>query len=112
MQDQEKVNEWAVGSVLVCDTSFSFSKCSIVRETATTWVLDDGTKIKKGTRNPIGERGYGARYFYSSNETEGMMIITKMKKWQMVDTLKKFAWEMLGYDKLKQVVDFLKELTK
>lgn len=112
MQDQEKVNEWAVGSVLVCETSFSFSKCSIVRETATTWVLDDGTKIKKGNRKPIGERGYGARHFYSSNETNGIRIITKMEECQMVDTLKNFGWGKLGYDKLKQVVDFLKELTK
>lgn len=112
MQDQEKVNEWAVGSVLVCETPYSFSKCSIVRETATTWVLDDKTKIKKGNRNPIGELGYGARIFYSSNETEGMRIITKMKECQMVNTLKKFEWGKLGYEKLKQVVDFLKELTK
>lgn len=112
MQDQDKVNEWAVGSVLVSETPYSFSKCSIVRETATTWVLDDGTKIKKGTRKPIGERGYGARHFYSTNETEGMRIITKMKECQMVNTLKKFEWGKLGYDKLKQVVDFIKELTK
>lgn len=112
MQDQEKVSEWAVGSVLVCETPYRFSKCSIVRETAATWVLDDGTKIKKGTRKPIGEQGYGTRHFYSSNETEGMRIITKWKECQMVDTLKKIEWGKLGYDKLKQVVDFLKELTK
>lgn len=112
MQYQEKVNKWAVGSVLVCETPYGFSKCSIVRETANTWVLDDETKIKKGNRNPIGERGYGARIFYSSNETEGMRIITKMKEFQMVYTLKKFEWGKLGYDKLKQVVDFIKELTK
>ena len=49
------MNEWKVGDVVVCETPFIFNKKSIIRETQTTWVLDDGTKIKKGQRKPIGE---------------------------------------------------------
>lgn len=106
------MNEWKVGDVVVCETPFIFNKKSIIRETQTTWVLDDGTKIKKGQRKPIGENGYGARLFYSLNEPEGKKIIENMKKARMVDMLKKYEWGKFNYETLNKIVTFLNGIEK
>lgn len=106
------MNEWKVGDVLVCETPFIFNKKRIIRETQTTWVLDDGTKIKKGQRKPIGENGYGVRRFYSLNEPEGEKIIENMKKASMVDMLKKYEWRKFNYETLNKIVTFLNGIEK
>ena len=68
---------WNVGEILVYENSWNSGKTKIVRETPTTFVLENGDKIKKGRRFPIGEHGYGIACYYSANEPEGKRILDK-----------------------------------
>lgn len=100
---------WKVGSRLVCSTTTVYGNY-IVRDTRTMWILNNGVKIRKGERRPVGEHGYGTRRYYSVDEDEGKKILSEIEKYKLVSALKSYPWDKCELEKLKKVVEYVRGL--
>ena len=98
---------WKVGEILVYENSWNIVKTKIVRETPTTFVLENGDKIKKGRRFPIGVHGYGSPCYYSTNEQEGKRILDKFIRYGKIRKLSNCNWENLSDAKIDSILEIL-----
>lgn len=99
----ETKDDWKVGDILVYNSPYLSGRRKIVRETATMWILDEGTKIRKGSRSSVGEHGYGKRYYYSIKEDEGKKINDSINSYTL-------SYEIAHYDFTKLTLDELKKV--
>ena len=98
---------WKVGEILVFENSCNSGKTKIVRETPTTFVLENGDKIRKGRRFPIGEHGYGIACYYSANEPEGKRILEKFIRNEKIRKLSNFNWKNLSDEKIDSILKII-----
>ena len=98
---------WNVGEILVYENTWNSGKTKIVRETPTTFVLENGYKIKKGRRYPIGMHGYGSPCYYSANEPEGKRILDKFIREWKIRKLSNCNWKNLSDAKLDSILKIL-----
>lgn len=107
---EQGTENWKIGSILVYESSLCSGRRKIIRETTSTWVLDDGIKIKKGFRNPIGERGFGTRHFYSIEEEEGKKILDSIQKESIIYWIKNHDYKNLSTDNLRKIKNYIMEI--
>ena len=98
---------WNVGEILVYENTWNSGKTKIVRETPTTFVLENGYKIKKGRRYPIGMLGYGSPCYYSENEPDGKRILEKFIRNEKIRKLSNCNWKNLSDAKLDSILKIL-----
>lgn len=98
---------WKVGEILVFENSWNSGKTKIVRETPTTFVLENGNNIRKGRRYPIGEHGYGSPCYYSANEPVGKRILDKFIRERKICKLSNFNWKNLSDEKIDSILKIL-----
>ena len=98
---------WNVGEILVYENTWNSGKTKIVRETPTTFVLENGYKIKKGRRYPIGMHGYGSPCYSSANEPEGKRILDKSIREGKIRKLSNSNWKNLSDAKLDSILKIL-----
>ena len=98
---------WKVGEILVYENSWNSGKTKIVRETPTTFVLENGYKIKKGRRFPLGMHGYGSPCYYSANEPEGKRILEKFIRNEKILKLSNCNWKNLSDAKIDSILEIL-----
>ena len=102
----QEINQ-KVGEILVYENSWNSGKTKIVRETPTTFVLENGDKIKKGRRFPIGEHGYGIACYYSANEPEGKRILDKFIRDGKIRKLSNCNWKNLSDEKIDSILKII-----
>ena len=98
---------WNVGEILVFENSWNSGKTKIVRETPTTFVLENGNKIRKGRRYPIGEHGYGSPCYYSANEPVGKRILDKFIREGKICKLSNCNWKNLSDEKIDSILKII-----
>ena len=98
---------WNVGEILVYENTWNSGKTKIVRETPTIFVLENGYKIKKGRRYPIGMHGYGSPCYYSANEPEGKRILEKFIRNEKIRKLSNCNWKNLSDAKIDSILEIL-----
>lgn len=98
---------WNVGEILVYENSWNSGKTKIVRETPTTFVLENGYKIKKGRRYPIGVHGFGSPLYYSVNEPEGKRILDKFIRDIKIRKLSNCNWKNLSDEKIDSILKII-----
>lgn len=100
---------WKVGEILVYEDSWSGGKTKIVRETPTTFVLENGNKIRKGRRFPIGQHGFGVAYYYSTNEPEGKRILEKSIREKKIRYLSNYNWQNVSDEKIDSILKIMEK---
>ena len=106
--NQDNPMEWKVGDELYSSSNNSyFEKNTIVRETKTTFVLDNDEKIRKGKRRLIGHE-YSSLY-YSEKSDYGKVLKQKYERFTIEKTLKIIPLELLSIEKLKKILEIINE---
>lgn len=106
--NQDNPNEWKVGDELYYSSNLSyFGKNKIVRETKTTFVLDDDKKIRKGTRWLIGHE-YSSLY-YSEKSDYGKVLKQKYERFIIEKKIKIIPLELISIEKLKKILEIVNE---
>lgn len=106
--NQDNPMEWKVGDELYyAGSSYYYGKNKIVRETKTTFVLDDDEKIRKGERRLIGHE-YSSLY-YSEKSDYGKVLKQKYERFTIEKKLKIIPLELLSIEKLKKILEIINE---
>lgn len=106
--NQDNQNEWKVGDELYyAASSCYYGKNKIVRETKTTFVLDDDEKIRKGQRRLIGHE-YSC-LFYSEKSDYGKVLKQKYERFTIEKKIKIIPLELLSIEKLKKILEIAYE---
>jgi hypothetical protein len=100
---------WKIGDTLVFENSWIAGKTKIVRETPTTFVLENGDKIRKGRRFPIGQHGFGVECYYSTNEPEGKRILEKSIREKKIRNLSNYNWQNVSDEKIDSILKILEK---
>ncbi len=103
------IDDWKVGDKLYHDSHFTMGCVQIVRETKTTFVLSNKEAIRKGSRTPIGQHGYGITTYYSEYEEYGMKIKMAMIRSKKIYKITSVDWKSLPDEKLDAVIHILEE---
>lgn len=98
---------WKVGEILVYENSWNSGKTKIVRETPTTFVLENGHKIKKGRRCPVGVHGFDSLFYYSANEPVGKRILENFIRNEKIRKLSNCDWKNFSNEKLDSILKIL-----
>lgn len=107
---QDNPNEWKVGDNLFCDGYMNaISKNKIVRETQTTFVLDDGNKIRKGNNRIIGSDSFFGGVFYSEKSDYGATLKRKYERITLEKEIRRLPLETFHVDKLKKILEVSKQ---
>lgn len=110
--NQDNPMEWKVGEVLFCECGIgikSISKNEIVRETRTTFVLNNGCKIRKGEKRALGSDSFYGGIFYSEKCDYGAVLKRKYEKNMLEKEIRKLPLETLHIDKLKKILEVAKQ---
>lgn len=110
--NQDNPNEWKVGEVLFCESGIgvkSISKNEIVRETKTTFVLNDGLKIHKGKNRVIGSDSFYAGIFYSEKCDYGAVLKRKYERNMLEKEIRSLPLSTFHVDKLKKILEVSKQ---
>lgn len=106
--NQDNPNEWKVGDELYCSSNNSyFEKNKIVRETKTTFVLDNDERIRKGQRRLLGHE-YSC-LFYSEKSDYGKVLKQKYERFTIEKKIKIIPLELLSIEKLKKILEIINE---
>ncbi len=105
--NQDNPMEWKVGDELYYGSNLYYGKNKIVRETKTTFVLDDGEKIRKGNRRLIGHE-YSSLY-YSEKSDYGKVLKQKYERFTIENKLKIIPLELISIEKLKKILEIINE---
>lgn len=105
--NQDNPNEWKVGDELYYGSNLYYGKNKIVRETKTTFVLDNGDKIRKGMRRLIGHEY--SNYFYSEKCDYGKVLKQKYERFTIENKIKKLHLELISIEKLKKILEIVNE---
>ena len=106
--NQDNPNEWKVGDELYSSSNNSyFTKNKIVRETKTTFVLDNDERIRKGQRWLIGHE-YSS-LFYSEKSDYGKVLKQKYERFTIENKIKIIPLELISIEKLKKILEIVNE---
>lgn len=106
--NRDNPNEWKVGDELYSSSNNSyFEKHKIVRETKTTFVLDNDERIRKGNRRLIGHE-YSS-LFYSEKSDYGKVLKQKYERFTIEKKIKIIHLELLSIEKLKKIIEIIYE---
>lgn len=83
------------------------TKRKFIRETKTTFVLDDGKKIRKGQRRLIGYEF--SCLFYSEKSDYGKVLKQKYERFTIQKKINIIPLELLSIEKLKKILEIIYE---
>lgn len=105
--NQDNPMEWKVGDELYYGSNLCYGKNKIVRETKTTFVLDNKDKIRKGTRRLIGHEY--SDLFYSEKSDYGKVLKQKYERFTLQNKIKIIPLELISIEKLKKILEIVNE---
>jgi hypothetical protein len=106
--NQDDPYEWKVGDELYCSSNSNyFGKNKIVRETKTTFILDNDERIRKGQRRLIGHE-YSSLY-YSEKSDYGKVLKQKYERFTIQNKINIMPLELLSIEKLKKILKIIYE---
>ena len=106
--NQDNPNEWKVGDALFCISGIgrtSITKYEIVRETPTTFVLNNGEKIRKGKNRIIGGDSFYGGSYYSEKCDYGAALKRKYERLALEKKIRGLPLETFHIDKLKRIIE-------
>lgn len=110
--NQDNPMEWKVGDTLFCESGIGnrfISKNEIVRETRTTFVLNDGCKIRKGEVRAIGSDSFFCGRFYSEKCDYGAALKRKYERNMLEKEIRSLPLSTFHVDKLKKILEVSKQ---
>lgn len=110
--NQDNSMEWKVGDILFCENGIGhkfITKNEIIRETRTTFVLNDGCKIRKGEYRAIGTDSFYGGRFYSEKSDYGAVLKRKYERLTIQKEIRNLPLETFHIDKLKKILEVSKQ---